>query len=42
MMTLGEVIELLTGIFNMLMSMFGSLFGKEEGDEGETTEEAQA
>ncbi len=41
MMTLREVIDLLTGIFNMIAELFGSFFGKgeEEGDT-EATEEA--
>ncbi len=39
MMTLGEVIEILTKVFNMLVEIFGGLFGSAEED-GETEEAA--
>ncbi len=32
MATLGDVIEILTKIFNMLVEIFGGLFGSAEGD----------
>lgn len=40
MMSIREVIELLTSIFEILMEFFGTLFEKEEGEstEGENAE----
>ena len=40
MMTLGEVIELLTKIFEMLAKIFGDLFAEEESEEATPEENA--
>lgn len=40
MMSLGQVIELLKGIFEMLMEYLGPLFQKDEEGTDETTNEA--